>query len=180
MKNDLAKKITEALKLRDVMEFYGVKFNGRGFALCPFHDEKTASLSIKNEHYKCFGCGAYGGVIDFVMESYGIGFRQALVKLDSDFHLGLIGREPDYRTRQQMAQNRRIEKRYQEYREILHQDYLTLCKVHAALFRRYCNGEEWLKDIIEKLDILLDDFSGEEARLWEMATNKSHTQKTTS
>lgn len=180
MKNDLAKKITEALKLRDVMEFYGVKFNGRGFALCPFHDEKTASLSIKNEHYKCFGCGAYGGVINFVMESYGISFRQALVKLDSDFHLGLIGKEPDYRTRQQIAENRRIEKRYQEHQEELHQNYLTLCTVHAVLFRRYCNGEEWLKDMIEKLDILLDDFSGEEARLWEMATNKSHTQKTTS
>ena len=154
------------------MEFYGVKFNGRGFALCPFHDEKTASLSIKNEHYKCFGCGAYGGVIDFVMESYGISFRQALVKLDSDFHLGLIGKEPDYRTRQQMAENRRIEKRYQEHQEELHQNYLILCTVHAVLFRRYCNGEEWLKDMIEKMDILLDDFSGEEARLWEMAVRK--------
>ena len=69
------------------------------------------------------------------MESYGISFRQALVKLDSDFHLGLIGKEPDYRTRQQIAENRRIEKRYQEYREILHQDYLTLVKS-----MQYCFG----------------------------------------
>ena len=68
MSNELAKQITGALKLRDVMEFYGVQFNSRGFAKCPFHSEKTASLSIKNEHYKCFGCGAYGGIIDFVME----------------------------------------------------------------------------------------------------------------
>lgn len=180
MRRDLARQIMDRLKLRDVMEFYGVNFNRRGFAICPFHKEKTASLSIKNEHYKCFGCGAYGGIIDFVMESYGLTFPQAMVRLDSDFHLGLIGKEPDYRTRQQMAENRRIEKRYQEYREKLHQDYLTLCTVHAVLFRRYCNGEEWLKNIIEKLDILLDDFSGEEARLWEMAMNKSHTQETIS
>ena len=61
--NEMARKITESLRLRDVMEFYGVQFNSRGFARCPFHAEKTASLSIKNEHYKCFGCGAYGSVI---------------------------------------------------------------------------------------------------------------------
>lgn len=172
MRKDLAKEITGQLRLRDVMEFYGIKFNSRGFALCPFHSEKTASLSIKNEHYKCFGCGAYGGMIDFVMESYGLTFPQAMVRLDSDFHLGLIGKEPDYRTRQQMAENRSIEKRYQDYREELHQNYLTLCTVHATLYRRCCNGEEWLKNIIEKLDILLDDFTGEEARLWEMTVRK--------
>ncbi|MCO7121943.1 CHC2 zinc finger domain-containing protein [Ihubacter massiliensis] len=169
MRTDLARQITGALKLRDVMEFYGVKFNGRGFAKCPFHTEKTASLSIKNEHYKCFGCGAYGGIIDFVMESYGLSFQQALVKLDSDFSLGLIGRKPTYLERQQMAENRRIERLYKQIKADRHKEYLTLCNVHSVLFRRLCNGEEWLKEIVEKLDDLLDDFSGEEARLWETA-----------
>lgn len=169
MRTDLARQITGALKLRDVMEFYGVQFNSRGFAKCPFHSEKTASLSIKNEHYKCFGCGAYGGIIDFVMELYGLSFQQALVKLDSDFSLGLIGRKPTYRERQQMAENRRIERAYNQIKADRHKEYLTLCKIHSVLFRRLCNGEEWLRETVEKLDDLLDDFSGEEARLWETA-----------
>ena len=169
MRTDLARQITGALKLRDVMEFYGVQFNSRSFAKCPFHSEKTASLSIKNEHYKCFGCGAYGGIIDFVMESYGLSFQQALVKLDSDFNLGLIGRKPTYRERHQMTENRRIERAYRQLKADRHKEYLTLCKVHSVLFRRLCNGEEWLKEMVEKLDDLLDDFSGEEARLWETA-----------
>lgn len=166
---DLARQIREALSLREVMEAYGVQFNRRGFALCPFHREKTASLSIKNERYKCFGCGAYGDVLDFVMHYHNLTFPQALVKLDSDFHLGLIGTKPDLHMQRQMAENQRIERAYQNYRETLHQNYLTLCQVHALLFGRLCEGESWLQNIVEHLGLLLDDFTGEEARRWETA-----------
>ena len=169
MSNELARQITGAVKLRNVMEFYGVQFNSRGFAKCPFHNEKTASLSIKNEHYKCFGCGAYGGAIDFVMESYGIGFLQALVKLDSDFNLGLIGRKPTYQEQRQIIENRRIEQGFKVWQSDIQSQYQTLCTVHAVLFQRLCRGEDWLEDIVKRLDILLDDFTGEEARLWETA-----------
>ncbi|MEG0830674.1 MAG: CHC2 zinc finger domain-containing protein [Anaerovoracaceae bacterium] len=164
---DKPRQIQDALKLKDVMEFYGVHFNARGFAKCPFHSEKTASLSIKREHYKCFGCGVYGGVIDFVMEFCGISFTQALVKLDSDFNLGLIGRRPTYRERLQIAENKRIERICRQAKADRNAEYLTLCEVHSILFGRLCNGEDWLGEIVEKLDYLLDDFSGEEARLWE-------------
>ena len=173
MTTDLAREISGRLKLRDVMEYYGVQFNGRGFAKCPFHTEKTASLSIKNEHYKCFGCGAYGGVIDFVMNYFGLKFTQAMVRLDSDFHLGLIGRKPTRAERMQMAENRRIGQAEKRWREELHCEYLTLCEVRSVLYARFLNGEEWLEDMIKKLDVILDDFSGEEARAWEIAIPKS-------
>lgn len=167
MSSNLAKKISDALKLQEVMEFYGIHFNGRGFAKCPFHNEKTASLTIKNEHYKCFGCGAYGGVIDFVMEYFGLQFRQALVKLDSDFNLGYVtNKKPSYRERAQMSENRRLEQAHQAYKENLHQNYLTLCNVHSVLFRQLCNGDESVREMVEELDRILDDFTGEEARLW--------------
>lgn len=167
MRYDLAKEITQRLKLRDVMEFYGIQFNGRGFAKCPFHSEKTASLSIKNGHYKCFGCGAYGGVIDFVMEYFGLQFRQALVKLDSDFQLGcVINKKPSYRERIQISENRRLEQVYQDYKENIHQNYLKLCTVHSVLYRQLCNGYEDVREMVEELDWILNDFTGEEARLW--------------
>lgn len=168
MRTNLARQVADNLKLRDVMEFYGVRFNSRGFAKCPFHSEKTASLSIKNEHYKCFGCGVYGGVIDFVMNYHGIGFTQAIVKLDSDFQLGLVGRKPTRRERDQEVENRRIERAFQAHKKELHQEYLTLCKVHAILFRRLCDGEEWLEGIVERLDWILDDFTGGRVRMWPM------------
>jgi DNA primase len=43
---------------------------GRYVGLCPFHTEKTPSFNVNGQHqfYKCFGCGAGGDVIKFVME----------------------------------------------------------------------------------------------------------------
>lgn len=129
--------------------------------------EDATSLSIKNEHYKCFGCGAYGNVIDFVMQQYGLKFMQAVVKLDNDFHLGLVGRKPTYRDRLRERENKQIRAADKIFKLNIHTQYLTLCEVHSVLFRRFINGEEWLAEPVRKLDILLDDFSGEEARNWE-------------
>ncbi len=168
MSNELAEKIKSAVKLRDVMEFYGVKFNSRGFARCPFHAEKTASLSIKNERYKCFGCGAYGSVIDFVMEYHDLKFMQALVKIDADFHLGFTGYRQTYRERVQQGENRQIAEAKARFDEDVHLQYLSLCDVHAVLFRREISGEGWLSEIVIRLDGILNDFTGEEARAWKM------------
>lgn len=173
MRNEIARQITESLHLRDVMEFYGVRFNGRGFAICPFHAEKTASLSIKNEHYKCFGCGVYGDAVDFVMAYHGLAFTQAVVRLDSDFHLGITGRRPAYRERIQADENRRVADAEAKWRAGLMCQYSSLCDVRRALYGRFISGEEWLGGIIERLDVLLDDFTGEEALAWEMAISEA-------
>ena len=55
--------------------------------LCPFHNEKTPSfvVSEQNQRYNCFGCGAYGDVIDFVMRHYNMDFSDAVEKLASDY-----------------------------------------------------------------------------------------------
>lgn len=164
---ELAEKIINSLSLKDVMEREGVHFDVKGFARCPFHAEKTASLTIKKEHYKCFGCGAYGNAIDFIIQHKGIGYYQALQKLDSDFQLGYITiKKPRYRERAQMSENRRLEQAYQKYKEDVHQNYLRLCVVHSVLYRQLCNGYEDVRETVEELDRILNDFTGEEARLW--------------
>lgn len=53
----------------------------RGFALCPFHAEKTPSMSIKNNRFHCFGCGKNGDVIQFVMETQGKTFVETVKML---------------------------------------------------------------------------------------------------
>jgi len=49
-------------------------------AICPFHNEKTPSFYIylNDNKYHCYGCGAHGDVIDFVMKLKGIGFVEAV------------------------------------------------------------------------------------------------------
>lgn len=45
--------------------------------LCPFHDEKTPSFYIKEQSYRCYGCGASGDVFAFVQATRGVGFVEA-------------------------------------------------------------------------------------------------------
>ncbi len=48
---------------------------------CPFHGEKTPSFYVYDDHYHCFGCGAHGDAITFVMQSEGAGFMDAVQRL---------------------------------------------------------------------------------------------------
>jgi len=70
---DIVKVIGEYVRLRKS----GVS---RYTGLCPFHNEKTPSFSVHATHqfYKCFGCGASGDVLKFVMEFEHVSFPEAL------------------------------------------------------------------------------------------------------
>ena len=69
----------------DVVERYlPLKKAGANYmACCPFHGEKTPSFSVSpsKQFYHCFGCGAHGSAIGFVMEYAGLGFVEAVQEL---------------------------------------------------------------------------------------------------
>ena len=54
--------------------------SGSYWAPCPFHEEKTASFHVvpDRQFYKCFGCGASGGVIDFIVRHEKLDFPAAV------------------------------------------------------------------------------------------------------
>ena len=70
------------------------------FARCPFHDEKSASFSVSptKQFYHCFGCGAHGTAIGFLMEYSGLGFIEAVHELAR-----MVGVEVPQDTRQNLA-----------------------------------------------------------------------------
>jgi len=54
----------------------------RYVGLCPFHNEKTPSFTIfENNRYFCFGCGAKGSAIDFIMKTRNLNFVEAVKEL---------------------------------------------------------------------------------------------------
>ena len=56
------------------------------FGLCPFHHEKTGSFSVNQskQFYKCFGCGAHGNAIGFLMQYKGISYPEAIRELAAE------------------------------------------------------------------------------------------------
>ena len=48
---------------------------------CPFHGEKTPSFYVYEDGFHCFGCGAHGDAISFVMQSQGAAFPEAVAQL---------------------------------------------------------------------------------------------------
>lgn len=76
---DLGQLIGESLDLQ--------RRSGRYVALCPFHDEKSPSFTIFDDHYYCFGCQARGDAIDFVRKQRGLGFIEALKYLAERFQI---------------------------------------------------------------------------------------------
>lgn len=84
---DLAK-IAEARTARFLSDVVGqrvpLKYKaGEYQGLCPFHQEKTPSFYVNDKKffYHCFGCGAHGDAIDFVMRYDGVGFAEAVAWL---------------------------------------------------------------------------------------------------
>jgi len=75
-------KLREAIDIVDLISRYvdlkkaGVTYKG----LCPFHDERTPSFTVQaaTRHYHCFGCGAHGDGLSFLMQHESLDFKQAL------------------------------------------------------------------------------------------------------
>ena len=90
-------RVREATDIVDLIsEVTKVKKSGRSYmAICPFHEEKTPSMSVDRARglYHCFGCGAGGDVFKFVQETRGVDFGEALDMLASKTGITLV-RDP--------------------------------------------------------------------------------------
>ena len=82
-------KLKSEVSLLSLIESQGYQpvKQGKDYAICcPFHEEKTPSLIISpsSNLFNCFGCGAAGSVIDWVIKTQGVSFRHAAEILLND------------------------------------------------------------------------------------------------
>ncbi|NCA68441.1 MAG: hypothetical protein EOM87_10335 [Clostridia bacterium] len=85
--------ISERVDIIEVAERYGVPVI-KNKSICPFHAEKTASLSYYRNKYNCFGCLAHGDAVDFVSRLLNLLPTEAAKRINADFGLGLNLNEP--------------------------------------------------------------------------------------
>ena len=109
-----------------------LKKAGRDFqGLCPFHTEKSPSFTVSPEKqfYHCFGCGAHGSAIGFLMNHDGLGFVEAVEDL-----AGMLGLDVQYETAGPVAPAADYSGLYQVMDEA-QQLYARLLREHPARAR---------------------------------------------
>jgi DNA primase len=153
-----------------VSRYVQLKKGGANFqGLCPFHSEKTPSFTVSpaKQFYHCFGCGAHGNAIGFLMAYAGLGYVDAIKDLASG--VGMQVPESRPRTQEEITRQERepdlyavMEKAMEFYRAQLKQspraiDYLKgrgLTGEIAARFRIGFAPDGWqpLKEAFEKYE----------------------------
>ncbi len=95
--------------------------------LCPFHNEKTPSFSVDDEkgNYHCFGCGAHGDIISFIMEMQNISFKDALSILAEKAGVDLSS----------YSSNKNLEKTY-----IKEKRYFEVMSISTKIFQKYLDS----------------------------------------
>lgn len=78
--DDFIDRVRSALTLREVAEHSETVAGGRApyDSTCPFHDEKTPSMKLWEDHFKCFGCGESGDLFTWIMRVEGLSFVGAV------------------------------------------------------------------------------------------------------
>ncbi|ASZ11751.1 DNA primase [Chitinophaga sp. MD30] len=101
--------IQQILNRIDIVEIVGsfVKLKKRGtnyLGLCPFHNEKSPSFTVSpsKEIYKCFGCGASGNTISFIMEHEKYSYVEALRWLAQKYNVEIEETEVSAEAKQRL------------------------------------------------------------------------------
>ncbi|MGZ8357466.1 MAG: DNA primase, partial [Telluria sp.] len=136
--------ITDLLNRVDIVDIVGryvqLKKGGANFmGLCPFHNEKSPSFTVSptKQFYHCFGCGAHGTSIGFLIEYSGMGFVDAVKDLAQG--VGMVVPDADDKIPPaQRAQN--------QAQALALSDALTqACDFYRAQLRSAPNAIEYLK-----------------------------------
>lgn len=105
--DDFKQQLLNRVDIVDVVERYvPLRKAGQNYvARCPFHNEKTPSFSVSpsKQFYHCFGCGAHGNAIGFVMEHAGLGYVEAIQELAGMVGLTVPDERPAASVRQETA-----------------------------------------------------------------------------
>lgn len=126
---------------------------GSYFGLCPFHNENTPSFSVSADKqlYYCFGCGASGNVISFIMQAENCDFTEAVQRLADRAHIKLPEPELSEEVKQEESLKARLRDMHSDagrfYYEILQTaegkkatEYLDRRRITPAIRRKFGLG----------------------------------------
>lgn len=136
----------------DLVELVGavtkVKRSGRSYmAICPFHEEKSPSLSLDPGRglYHCFGCQKGGDVFTFISETQGLDFNEAVEELARRANLPL---ESDPGADRRRGQRRALQDAVRRAIEVYHEGLKT--GADAGRARAYLRSRGYDGDVVDE------------------------------
>lgn len=130
--------IKELVGVPSAARYYGLEVNKSNMAVCPFHNERTASCKLYEKNYYCFGCQAHGDVISLVQNLFGLTPIEAVRQINSDFGLCLnVDKPPDRADIQRIERHKQECEIYQQCENHAYKvlsDYLQLMRDYAEQY----------------------------------------------
>lgn len=111
---NLYEQIKTKLTPRCIAERYGPQIHRGDMICCPFHDDKTPSMKLYDDHFYCFGCQKSGDVIDLAAGLFGLTNYEAAKKLSADFGIMSSIKVPIVKRSDNYGQTRRFHEDEQE------------------------------------------------------------------
>lgn len=172
--------VEQVLASTDIVEVVGryvkLKRAGTNFVgLCPFHNEKTPSFNVSSSRnsYHCFGCGAGGTAIGFLIDHDGMTFVEAVKKLADAAGIRIEEEVWDANTEREMKIRAGMIKVHQRLAEWYH---LLLMKDPAAdVARQYLKGRGISAQVAKRWQLGFAPGYGEPFRRW--AKEQGFTEK---
>ena len=134
--------IQELLARVDVVDVVGryVQLRKGGanlLGLCPFHNEKSPSFTVSptKQFYHCFGCGAHGSAITFLMEHTGASFPEAVRTLAASAGMTVPEENRSPRQQQETARRKAEESRHTQVLDAAQAHYLKQLRASPAAIR---------------------------------------------
>ena len=144
MKNDIVDVVSGYVKLQKKGSSY--------FGLCPFHNEKSPSFSVSpsKQMYYCFGCGAGGNVLTFIMEYENYSFPEALKYLADRVGVEL----PQQEMNEEMKRQQDLRSRILEMNKMAAKYYYyQLRSEHGIQAMNYLKGRKLSDETIHKFGL---------------------------
>jgi DNA primase len=143
--------ITDLLNRVDIVDVVGkyvqLKKGGANYmGLCPFHNEKSPSFTVSptKQFYHCFGCGAHGTSIGFLMEYSGLGYVDAIKELAQNIGMVVPDNEdrlPPARRAEAQAKSMALSEAMTRASDFYRQQLRTAPQAVAYLQKRGLTGE---------------------------------------
>lgn len=93
---NLFEAVKENVSPRQVADYYGIDVRN-DMVSCLFHDERTPSMKLYDDHFYCFGCSKHGDVTDMVGELFEISPKEAAEKIAHDFGISYDKQYGEYK-----------------------------------------------------------------------------------